>query len=104
MKIPFCARWRSLGATMSRSRSMVAVTAIVALSSIIVGCRDDSSTAAPSSTDATDESEHGHVAGAHGGQIVSLGRDSYHMEAIFDADGRVRLYTCLLYTSDAADE
>lgn len=38
-------------------------------------------------------SEHGHVPGAHGGILVSLGRDSYHVEAVIDSEGVVRLYT-----------
>ncbi len=36
--------------------------------------------------------EHGHKPGAHGGTIVSLGKDSYHAEAVFEKDGVVRLY------------
>jgi len=36
---------------------------------------------------------HGHAAGAHGGTIVSLGSDSYHVEAIVNDAGEVRLYT-----------
>ena len=40
-----------------------------------------------------DEGEHGHEAGAHGGIIVSLGRDSYHVEAIVTNSGELRLYT-----------
>ena len=39
----------------------------------------------------TDE-EHGHKSGAHGGTLVSLGRDSYHAEAVFEKGGLVRLY------------
>lgn len=39
------------------------------------------------------EHGHAHEAGAHGGTIVSLGRDSYHVEAIVEKDGTVRLYT-----------
>jgi hypothetical protein len=39
------------------------------------------------------DAEHGHVAGAHGGIMVSLGRDSYHVEAVVDSEGTVRLYT-----------
>ncbi len=42
---------------------------------------------------ATDTSEHGHKAGAHGGIMVSLGRDSYHAEAVFEKGGVLRLYT-----------
>jgi len=36
---------------------------------------------------------HEHKPGAHGGLIVSLGRDSYHVEAVFDNQGMVRLFT-----------
>lgn len=36
--------------------------------------------------------DHGHKAGAHGGIIVSLGRDSYHAEAVFETGRKVRLY------------
>ena len=38
------------------------------------------------------EGEHGHEPGEHGGIIVSLGRDSYHAEAVFEKGGRLRLY------------
>lgn len=37
--------------------------------------------------------EHGHSAGQHGGMIVSLGRDSYHVEAIVTKAGELKLYT-----------
>ncbi len=39
------------------------------------------------------EGEHGHKDGQHGGIIASLGRDSYHVEAVIENDGTVRLYT-----------
>jgi hypothetical protein len=39
------------------------------------------------------EEEHAHEAGAHGGVLVSLGRDSYHVEAIVTDGGELRLYT-----------
>lgn len=35
---------------------------------------------------------HEHKPGAHGGIIVSLGKDSYHAEAVFEKDGAIRLY------------
>lgn len=38
------------------------------------------------------EEDHEHKPGAHGGIIVSLGRDSYHVEAIVTAEGELRLY------------
>jgi len=34
-----------------------------------------------------------HKAGQHGGIMVSLGRDSYHVEAVVDSQGLIRLYT-----------
>lgn len=52
--------------------------------------------AAPRSTqsvDALNDDAHGHKEGSHGGIMVSLGRDSYHVEAVFDSDGMLRLYT-----------
>ena len=36
---------------------------------------------------------HEHKPGSHGGLIVSLGRDSYHVEALFDNLGKIRLFT-----------
>lgn len=36
--------------------------------------------------------DHGHKPGAHGGNIVSLGRDSYHVEAIVEKSGALKLY------------
>ncbi len=42
--------------------------------------------------DHKDAEAHGHKPGAHGGTIVSLGKDSYHAEAVFEKDGMVRLY------------
>lgn len=39
------------------------------------------------------EEDHGHQPGEHGGILVSLGRDSYHVEAVFEAGGTLRLYT-----------
>lgn len=36
--------------------------------------------------------EHGHKPGVHGGILVSLGRDSYHAEAVFEKGRTVRLY------------
>ncbi len=67
------------------------------------GCGDSSATSAPtivrdSATNATpgpvpSEEQHGHRGGTHGGLMVSLGRDSYHAEAVFETDGVLRLYT-----------
>ena len=48
--------------------------------------------AASAPTSVEGEEEHAHVAGAHGGIIVSLGRDSYHVEAVFEKGGLLHLY------------
>jgi hypothetical protein len=50
----------------------------------------DSSTA--NDSESTDDSEHGHKPGQHGGILVSLGRDSFHAEGVFEAGGVLRLY------------
>ena len=36
--------------------------------------------------------EHGHKPGSHGGNIVAIGRDSYHAEAVFEKGGVLRFY------------
>jgi YHS domain-containing protein len=73
----------------------------------VSGCADRSSTSATSSptttpvvpasattaTPAANSEEHGHKAGTHGGIMISLGRDSYHAEAVFEKGGVLRLYT-----------
>ena len=53
--------------------------------------RSSTETKLASSGEATSE-EHGHKDGQHGGIIVSLGRDSYHIEAVISADGQIRLF------------
>jgi hypothetical protein len=53
---------------------------------------DEKKVTTPSEAPGSD-SEHGHKAGAHGGIMVSLGRDSYHVEAVVDSEGTIRLYT-----------
>jgi len=41
---------------------------------------------------AADPADHEHGVGGHGGLIVSLGRDSYHVEPVFERDGVLRMY------------
>lgn len=57
------------------------------------GKATDSETSTPLPPDSPADTEHGHKAGQHGGIIVSLGRDSYHVEAVVAADGLIRLFT-----------
>lgn len=49
-------------------------------------------TSAPDSGAKAGEAEHAHKPGEHGGIITSLGRDSYHVEAVFEKGGVIRLY------------
>jgi hypothetical protein len=76
-------KWILLGAL------AVAVTAVV-------GCNDSpvsiESAPEPKTPAAKPDEEHAHKPGAHGGTLVSLGRDSYHAEAVFVKGGAVRLY------------
>jgi YHS domain-containing protein len=44
------------------------------------------------SVPAAPEGEHAHRAGAHGGNVVEIGRDNYHAEPVFEAGGSLRLY------------
>ena len=80
---------------------------------LVAGCADRSASSATSASPATtatpsnvlasvtaasptasvNSEEHGHKAGAHGGIMISLGRDSYHAEAVFEKGGVLRLYT-----------
>ena len=39
------------------------------------------------------EGDHEHLPGSHGGIMISLGRDSYHVEAVVESSGTIRLYT-----------
>lgn len=71
--------------------------AVVAL--VIAGCSNDApapAEKAPAPGEAKSggpkDEEHGHKPGQHGGIIVSLGKDSYHAEAVFEKGRKVRLY------------
>src|SRR5437899_2183476 len=46
----------------------------------------------PARTNAPPGDDHAHKPGAHGGNVVAIGRDRYHAEAVFEKGGRVRLY------------
>ena len=74
--------------------------AITAATVVIVGCNNSPTPpekaapqgGEPKSGAGLKEEEHGHKPGAHGGIIVSLGKDSYHAEAVFEKGRKVRLY------------
>lgn len=85
-------------------RRLILVTGaglVAAAGLVAVGCGSSTPPTAPASnTQATGKTPaagaadeaHGHKPGAHGGILVSLGRDSYHAEAVFEKGGTVRLY------------
>ena len=70
--------------------------AVAIATTAIVGCNTSESpvekAAGPQPGPAKAEEEHGHKPGSHGGIIVPLGRDSYHLEAVFVKNGTVRLH------------
>jgi YHS domain-containing protein len=61
---------------------------------IFTGCRSESPspTPAPAAVVPAHDNDHAHQPGQHGGIIVSIGRDSYHAEAVFEKGGTLRLY------------
>jgi YHS domain-containing protein len=69
---------------------------VAAASLVAVGCGPSAPPPAPSAeskpTGGPSDDAHAHKPGAHGGILVSLGRDSYHAEAVFEKGGTVRLY------------
>lgn len=69
---------------------------LAAASVVIVGCNDSAvppeKVVEPKASPAKPDEEHGHKPGAHGGILVSLGKDSYHAEAVFEKGRKVRLY------------
>jgi YHS domain-containing protein len=69
---------------------------------ILIGC-SRSTTEAPSPAGsmrpqepreqgARTDGEHGHKPGGHGGNVVEIGRDNYHAEAVFEKGGTLKLY------------
>ena len=55
------------------------------------GAADVQAPASGDPTAAAVDDEHAHKPGAHGGIIVTIGRDSYHAEALFEQGGTLRL-------------
>ena len=94
---------------MIRHTILFGILVVAATSSVLVGCNKTepvtNSSPAPHKDGGQkdkgfvhkdgahkDAEGHAHKPGAHGGVIVSLGKDSYHAEAVFDKDGVLRLY------------
>lgn len=69
----------------------------LAIAGLSVGCQPKSNTSSPGQDHSghehsTQDHDHEHMPGAHGGTIVALGADSYHAEAILEGDGTLRLF------------
>lgn len=89
----------------SAQKGWLAGTLLAGSVALVLGCGDRGATSTtgepaevttvgtPPASGETDAEDHGHKSGAHGGTIVSLGRDSYHVEAVFEKGGVLRLYT-----------
>lgn len=87
------------------TRVVFSTAVFLAVSAIVVtGCSDRPAAPAQSSNSekqppivtaapvaVTTDEEHAHKPGEHGGIIVTIGRDSYHAEAIFEKGGTLRL-------------
>jgi YHS domain-containing protein len=88
-------------------KSLIPFAPLVAITVVyLAGCSTDTpSGGAPTATAANtggppatpapapaNEGEHAHRPGAHGGDVVEIGRDNYHAEPVFEAGGTLRLY------------
>ncbi|MFO0852403.1 MAG: hypothetical protein U0871_28155 [Gemmataceae bacterium] len=82
-------------------KALVGIGAVAAAGLVAVGCGSPTPPATQPTNPPAAEAKptggpaaegHGHKPGAHGGTLVSLGRDSYHAEAVFEKGGVVRLY------------
>ncbi len=85
---------------MERMAISVVIFSIVAVTGLILGCSSQESAEKPAAspvngmnTNPGKPEEHGHKPGTHGGIIVPLGRDSYHIEVVFTGKGEIRLFT-----------
>ena len=92
---------------MSRNKILFALSLslIVVTGFVLVGCNQSATTAKLPANPIVDgnattsktiqnkpaESEHPHIAGAHGGIVIPIGSDSYHAEAVIEKDGQFRL-------------
>lgn len=76
-----------------RDASAAAASLAAEKATTVVSLTDSAVATAATRAGSADDLEHGHKSGAHGGIMVSLGRDSYHAEAVFEQGGVLRLYT-----------
>ncbi len=67
---------------------IVVVAAIV----ISVGCTNGTSPGTSAPNPAVTEAVHGHQPSVHGGTLISIGKDNFHAEAVFEQGAKLRLY------------
>jgi hypothetical protein len=81
--------------------ALVCLPIAAALTLVLSGCTDSTAPAplplehaanATPNPAQTEGSEHAHKPGGHGGNIVAIGRDNYHAEAVFEKGGTLKLY------------
>jgi YHS domain-containing protein len=71
----------------------VAKVGLLLLAASVAGCGRESAESRGSASDSSSTLEtHAHLPGEHGGLIVPIGQDQYHVEPVFQADGSLRLY------------
>lgn len=78
------------------------LTLVAALVMLFTGCgkpqtegplaSSSNSSAKAKPSESKTDGEHAHQAGAHGGNIVEIGRDNFHAEAVFEKGGTLKLY------------
>lgn len=87
---------------MNRNYIAYSIVALALAFPLLAGCGQSSNTSSNTNGStpggntqnvAANSTEHGHQRGAHGGNIVVVGHDNYHVEAIFEKGGAVRLFT-----------
>src|SRR6478672_11429984 len=90
---------------MPRTSRLLALLLAPAALAFAAGCGGDTPTGprpaavagpdqapAAKAPEAPQGSEHAHKPGGHGGNVVEIGRDNYHAEAVFEPGGLVRVY------------
>lgn len=69
----------------------IALIPLLGFVTLVVGCTNAPPPPTPAPAPATSHGDHA-KASAHGGVMVEIGEDIAHAEAVFEADGTVRLY------------
>lgn len=77
-------------------RSLLAAAVVIGATAFGCSPKDPPSAAsgspASSAAKPNDQGEHAHKPSAHGGLLVSIGKDNYHAEAVFEQGGMLKLF------------